>query len=378
MIQVGMFMSDTGGGHRSAGRAIEAALSLRYPDQFACDYFDAFRACSYFPWNRAPEIYPLWVRYHEPSWNLFVTVTDRLIATRIGRRQLPRLAVPRTRRAARRSRAWDIVIVLHPAFNELAVALRRAAAREFPIVTVITDLANPHSGWYHPEVDRCLVPCTKALQRGLDLGLRPERLRVVGHPAHPKFSLYAKDKAGARQELGWDTDRPIVLIVSGGEGMGGIERVARAVDEADLAVEMVVVAGRNQALAERLRRYPWRVPTRIFGFVTNIEAMMRAADVLVGKPGPGVIGEAAISGLPMIVIGGMAQERPNIPYVVEAGAGEAASSPAEAAAILRRWLATPGELALRAERMRAIAYPNAAFDIADEIAGLCGVSGSAR
>lgn len=372
MIQVGLFMSDTGGGHRSAGRAIEAALSLRYPEQFSCDYFDAFRACGYFPWNRAPEIYPLWVRYHEPSWNLFVTMTDRLIATSVGRKRLPQLAVPRTRRARQRSRAWDIVVVLHPAFNELAVALRRTADREFPIITVVTDLATPHSGWYHPEVDRCLVPCVKALERGTELGLNEAKLRVVGHPAHPKFALYAGSKAEARAELGWETNRAIVLLVGGGEGMG-IERIARAVDGAGLPVDLVMVAGRNQALADRLRRHPWAVRTRVYGFATNIEAMMRASDVLVGKPGPGVIGEAAISGLPMILMGGMAQERPNTPFVVEAGAGESAATPGEVAKILGYWLRTPGELALRAQRARAIAFPNASFDVADEIASFCGI-----
>lgn len=373
MIQVGLFMSDTGGGHRSAGRAIEAALTLRYPDTFSCDYFDVFRACGYFPWNRAPEIYPLWVRYHEPSWNLFVTVTDRLLATRPGRRQLPRLAVHRAHRAARWSRRWDVVVVLHPAFNEFAVALRRSSAREFPIVTVVTDLANPHSGWYHPEVDRCLVPCEKAYHRGVELGLISTKLRVVGHPAHPKFARYEKDKMGARRELGWASDALIVLLMSGGEGMGDVERLARAIDAEGLGVELAVVAGRNQALAERLRRYPWRAPAHIYGFVTNVEVMMRAADVLIGKPGPGVIGEAAINGLPMILIGGMAQERPNIPFVVEAGAGEAASTPGHTAAILREWLSAPGELVRRAARAKSQAYPNASFDVADEIASLCGV-----
>lgn len=376
MIQVCLFMSDTGGGHRSAGRAIEAALSLRYPNTFACNFFDAFRACGCFPWNRAPEIYPLWVRYHEPSWNLFVILTDRLVATRLGRRQLPRLAAPRVRQAAQRLGVLDAIVVLHPAFNELAVALRRRAAREFPIVTVVTDLASPHSAWYHPDVDRCLVPCEPAYRRGLDLGLSQDKLRVVGHPAHPRFSLYEGGKVRARQDLGWEAGRPRVLLLGGGEGMGGIEQVARAIDREELPAEIVIVAGRNQALAERLRQYPWRIPARVYGFVTNLEVLMRASDVFVGKPGPGVIAEAAISGLPMILFGGMAQERPNIPFVVEAGAGEAAASPAEVVAVLRHWLATPGELSRRAERARAIAYPNAAFDVADEIASLCGVSRS--
>jgi len=100
---------------------------------------------------------------------------------------------------------------------------------------------------------------------------------------------------------------------------------------------------------------------------------MRAADVLIGKPGPGVIGEAAIAGLPMILIGAMAQERPNTPFAVDAGAGKAAATPAQAATILKTWLSTPGEIARRSERARSLAYPNASFDAADVIATLCGI-----
>lgn len=40
-------------------------------------------------------------------------------------------------------------------------------------------------------------------------------------------------------------------------------------------------------MAERLRRWPWSAPAHIYGFVTNVEVLMRAADVLIGKPGRG-------------------------------------------------------------------------------------------
>ena len=367
MIRVGFLMSDTGGGHRAAGRAIEAALHHRYPDAFACEYFDVFRRCGLPPLTRAPEIYPWWVEHHQPSYDLFVSAVDRAMATRLGRRWLAH-AIGRKGPLARAYATWSVAVILHAGFSGLAVAARRASGVPIPLVAVITDMASPHSGWFHPEVDRCLVPTESAVAKGLRLGLAPAKLRLVGHPAHPKFALLGKTKAEAREELGWDPDLPTALVVSGAEGMGAMERLARSLD--GVGAQLAIVAGKNEPLATRLRGVPWKGPTHVYGFVTNMETLMRGADVLVGKPGPGVIAEAAILGLPLILTGGMVNELPNAQYVAEAGAGLYAKTPDEVRAVLASWVASPAELARYRENTKKIAYPNASFDIADEIAAL--------
>ncbi len=360
-------MSDTGGGHRAAGRAIEAALEHRYPGTFACEYFDVFRRCGFPPLHRAPEIYPWWVRRHQPSYDLFVTAVDRAMASNLGRRWLAH-AIGRKGPLARAYTSWSVAVILHAGFSGLAVAARRASRAKIPLLTVITDMAWPHSGWFHPEVDRCLVPTESALQKGLTLGLDPAKLRLVGHPAHPKFALLEKTKPEARKELGWDTELPTALVVSGAEGMGAMERLARSLD--GVGAQLAIVAGRNEALAARLRAAPWQNPAYVYGFVTNMELLMRAADLVIGKPGPGVIAEAAIMGLPMILTGGMANELANVPFVTEAGAGVYAKSPDEVRSVLASWVGSPAELARYRENTKKIAYPNASLDIADEIASL--------
>ncbi|MEW6216611.1 MAG: nucleotide disphospho-sugar-binding domain-containing protein [Candidatus Bipolaricaulota bacterium] len=367
MIRIGFLMSDTGGGHRAAGRAIEAALHHRHPDTFECEYFDVFRNCGMPPLNRAPEIYPWWVKRHQPSYDLFVSAIDRTMASRAGRGTLSHL-IGRKGPLGRAYATWAVAVILHAGFSGLAVVARRASGVRIPLLTVITDMASPHSGWFHPQVDRCLVPTESAIEKGVKLGLSPDKLRLVGHPAHPKFALVTQTRAEAREALGWDPDLPTALGVSGAEGMGGMEALARSLD--GLGAQLAIVAGKNEPLATRLRAVPWKNPAHVYGFVTNMETLMKGADVLIGKPGPGVIAEAAIMGLPMILTGGMVNELANVRFVTEAGAGVYAKTPDEVRAILAAWVASPSELALHAENTHRIAYPNASLDIADEIAAL--------
>ncbi len=374
MIHIGFLMSDTGGGHRAAGRAIEAALHHRYPDTFECEYFDVFRKCGLPPLNRAPEIYPWWVKRHQPSYDLFVSAIDRVMASRAGRSGLAHV-IGRKGPLAKAYATWSVAVILHAGFAGLAVAARRCSGQAIPLLTVITDMASPHSGWFHPEVDRCLVPTQSAIEKGLKLGLSPDKLRLVGHPAHPKFALLTQTKAEARAELGWDQDLPTALVVSGAEGMGGMEALARSLD--GVGAQLAIVAGKNEPLAARLREVPWKDPTHVYGFVTNMETLMRGADVLVGKPGPGVIAEAAIMGLPMILTGGMVNELANVRFVTEAEAGVYARTPDEVRAVLASWVASPNELARHAANTQRIAYPNASLDIADEIASLARARASA-
>jgi len=363
-------MSDTGGGHRAAARAIEAALDLRCPGAFECEHFDVFRKCGIPPLNRAPEIYPWWARRHQPSYDLFVSAVDRTMASRVGRGGVAHM-IGRKGPLAKAYARWSVAVILHAGFAGLAVAARHSSGQSIPLLSVITDMASPHSGWYHPELDRCLAPTESACQRGLELGLPPEKLRQVGHPAHPQFALVAKTKAEARDELRWDKNLPTALIVSGAEGMGEMEVLARSLD--GLGAQRAIVAGKNEPLAARLRDGPWQNPTHVYGFVTNMELLMRGADVLIGKPGPGVIAEAAIMGLPMTLTGGMANELANVRFVTEAGAGVYARTPGEVRATLHAWIASSEELLRRRENTRKIAYPQASLAVADEIAAQAGV-----
>lgn len=366
-------MSDTGGGHRAAGRAIEAALNHLYPGEYKTYYVDVFREYTPPPMKYAPEIYPKWVKHSIKTYGWYFQFFDQLMQLPLARSTLPTLVAEDAVKKLVNDYQPDIIVVLHGAFSRFVVGARSRLRFNIPIITVITDLAKPHVAWYHPSVDRCLVPCEAAYWRGIKLGVPASKMRLVGHPAHPKFAMYKGTKQEARQTLNWLPDLPAVMMVGGGEGMGDMQEVAEAINNRHLKLQLAIVCGRNKELRETLQALTWHQPTHIYGFVDNIEVMMRAADVLITKAGPGTIAEAAISGVPMILNDAIPyQESPNIDFVVANGAGIFEPAPEGIAAKLEQWL-QPGDETLRklAENVKKIAYPNATFEIAEEIHALC-------
>jgi 1,2-diacylglycerol 3-beta-galactosyltransferase len=163
-----------------------------------------------------------------------------------------------------------------------------------------------------------------------------------------------------------------VLIVGGGDGVGPLYETARAIATTVPHAQLIVVAGRNAGLRQKLEDTTWEIPTRIYGFVDNMPELMCASDLLVTKAGPGTLAEAFIAGLPVIISSHIpGQEEDNVRYVLEHQAGAYAADPLEIADIVRKWL-QPGDRALEqvVANASALARPDAAGVIARRLYAL--------
>src|SRR5439155_2431310 len=82
-------------------------------------------------------------------------------------------------------------------------------------------------------------------------------------------------------------DRPIVLQLSGGFGVGPIEKLYRGILQVDRPIEVIVVAGRNEKVRQQLERVdvPRQHRSKVMGFTTDIDELMGVADLVVSKPG---------------------------------------------------------------------------------------------
>ncbi len=368
MPHILFLMSDTGGGHRAASRAIEAALQETHPGQFTTELVDVWKDYTPFPLNTAPESYSKWVNVSPGSYSAYFWLGDRLLRQRPWSRLYCEQMLPRMRHMYS-SHPADIIVCVHSVFVRPAIHALRELHLNKPFITVITDYALPTVLWYDSRVDRCLIPTRPAYERGLALGMSRSQMVLTGAPVHPKFTKVTVTKEQARAELGWNGSLPVVLLIGGGDGMGPLVATARAIDAQSSPCRLVVVAGRNAAMKTALEAIPWRNPTHIYGFVNNIQLLMRAADLLITKAGPATITEAAILGLPMILSGAIKyQESPNVDYVIEKGAGVYAPGPKRTAEAVENLLA-PGSSALKrlGQGVRRIAQPDAIWNIADEI-----------
>ena len=159
------------------------------------------------------------------------------------------------------------------------------------------------------------------------------------------------------------------MLVGGGEGMGPLYKTARAINSRKLKCQLVIIAGRNKLLKDKLEQSRWNQPTHVYGFVNDMPRLMAAADVLISKAGPSTICEACIAGLPMILYDAIpGQETGNVDYVVANKAGIFAPSPKEVADAAQAWL-SEGAIGLRwrSENALQLGRPNAVYEIADEV-----------
>ncbi|GAB3930174.1 glycosyltransferase [Kribbella albertanoniae] len=313
-----LLIADTGGGHRACAEALRE--ELEYGDRMTGIIVDPLTGPGVSPPVRwlfrrygplvrvAPALWAL--LFHATNHSLVRPVVEALI-TRAVRRPLAD-AIDRHRP--------EVVVVLHPLL--VAPAARHRHGR---VITVITDIGNPHRTWWHRSVDEYVTP-RPGLPRHL-MNQRGTREHVFGLPVRRQF--VASSAVPDRSQLGLSPERFVVLINGGGEGVRGTGRWARALVRGKADVDVIVICGRNERLRGRLSRLEPRPGRQLLvtGFVDDIATWMRTADVLVAKAGPGIIAEAAALGLPLLLAGSLpGQEAGNSEAVVRGGAGIRVSS----------------------------------------------------
>lgn len=135
----------------------------------------------------------------------------------------------------------------------------------------------------------------------------PRLLPTLGQGGESQSPI--SEKENLRSYLGLDQGLPTVLVVGGGDGMGGIVDIASALGTSlgerseTPAYQMVVVCGSNEEAKKKLSCQGWGQGVKVLvqGFVNNMDEWMNASDALVTKAGPGTIAEASICGLPCML-----------------------------------------------------------------------------
>jgi 1,2-diacylglycerol 3-beta-galactosyltransferase len=363
-------ISDTGGGHRAGSQAIGAALDeIDGETRYEWRIDDIATHCT-FPLSQLGPAYSAALRFAPPIYGALFHATN-------GRRRyrtIVRFCEPLYRERLRDSFLMyrpDVIVSVHPLLNHAALRARADAGLRVPLITVITDLGRVHEGWLLPEADMTVVPAQEVFQRALDRGVPRERLRLLGHPVHPKFEDVSETKAEIRKGLGLPSDRPIALLMAGGEGGGKLLPTTLALAKSRLPFHLVVVTGRNAALKAKLEELAPQLPTpmTVLGFRNDVPELMRASDLLVTKAGPGAIAEASIAEVPVVVYDFVpGQERGNLDYVRTNGIGVVALTAAEVVASVTRIVHNQERLVTMRARQTSIAPRGSSRRIAELIA----------
>lgn len=317
---------DAGGGHRAAADALRRVMEaqnrrfeIRMVNlQETLDSIDVFRKVTRI---RLQDLYNLMLK---KGWTLGspqLTVGMHLVIRLFHRRQVKLLE------AMWRERGADLVVSLVPNFNRaLGESLRRALPG-VPFVTILTDLADyPPHFWIERQQQFLICGSDKAVEQARSLGHSPSRIfRVSGMILNPDFyeiePLSPAQRARERERLGFDPERPVGLVLFGGQGSSVMLDIARQLSP---RWQLLLICGHNRKLQVRLQALPHAVPMFVEGFTKQVPKYMQLADYFIGKPGPGSISEAVAMHLPVIVERNawtLPQERYNAEWVREQGVG---------------------------------------------------------
>jgi 1,2-diacylglycerol 3-beta-galactosyltransferase len=132
------------------------------------------------------------------------------------------------------------------------------------------------------------------------------------------------DPVALRREMGLREGLTTAIVLFGGHGSKVMYDITEKLDAAGLPLQLILICGRNDALAGKLHARQWKMQVHVMGFTKEVHRLMRAADFLIGKPGPGSIAEAMVRKLPVLIecnAWTLPQERYNAEWVKEKGVG---------------------------------------------------------
>ncbi|HJW84955.1 MAG TPA: glycosyltransferase, partial [Anaerolineae bacterium] len=352
-------MAKTGGGHGAVADAVAQALRRLYGDAVEASVVDGLRDFAPFPFSHIDTTYPWQVKLGGDGYGVaWRALNDAGRAKRFMKSWWPLVRAASLKLVQQPA---DAIVSVHPLFTYPCLWAMSRTGRRLPFITMMSDLVSVHALWCDPETDCMLVPTDTGRQQAIEHGVPADKIRVTGLPIRVQFAEPNEPRPVARARLGLQPRTRTVLMMGGGEGMGHLGELARAVGFAGLDVQLIVAAGRNKKLEQQLAEINWPVPTRIYGFTPEIPLLMNAADVLISKAGPTTVAEALARELPTILSGFIpTQEEANVEYMLRAGAGVLAEQPDRIVTTLQAWLGDDGSTLDRMSKAaRAAARPRA-------------------
>lgn len=189
---------------------------------------------------------------------------------------------------------------------EIAALIKRDLDLPCPLLAVNGEY-DADRAWVQPEVDAYSVPSPSVRAELAGLGAPEWRIYDWGVPLAREFHN-GERRADARRSvcarLDLASDRPIVLVSGGSEGLGRPDLVAARLLQLPSRPQVIVLAGRNAQLrrrADALATGEAASRLRVMGWTREMATLMRAADALVSKLGH-TFDEAMAVGLPLVAL----------------------------------------------------------------------------
>lgn len=270
----------------------------------------------------------------------------------------------------------DVAICTHFLPSGIISSLKGEEKVHVLNAVVVTDF-DVHAMWLCRHVEQYFVAMEETKVHLKALGEPESLVTISGIPIDPIFGEPC-DKRAMRRKYGLEPEQFTILVSAGGFGVGPISYLMQALAQLQHQAHVIAVCGRNAALKDELEHTIENinqssvVSFTVLGFTSEMDELMSAADLFVGKPGGLTTSEALAKGLPMVVINPIpGQEERNSDHLLEQGAAIRCNNLPALAYKIDTLIDTSGKLEQMEKSSRAMGKPDAAFAVVDRLEVLC-------
>ena len=139
---------------------------------------------------------------------------------------------------------------------------------------------------------------------GMERFFPAESIVMTGNPVRKGLTDITLSQAEAKTQLGFDSDKPLVLFVGGSLGARTInESVAASLDSFIAAgIQILWQTGKNYDGDARLKSLKDNSGVKATPFISNMDVVYRAADLVVSRAGAGSISELQSLGKAVVLV----------------------------------------------------------------------------
>lgn len=197
----------------------------------------------------------------------------------------------------------QVIVAMHPLLVEIVNVMKEVGlvSHQLKVINLVTDFSV--TPLYNTE-GLIIVPHESLREKLISWGKDPQLVVTVnGIPARSEF-YETYDSQTIRAELSQSIPEiagkdPLIVATGGGDGYG-LDQIRTFLPQwhPEKPVKMIVICGNNKTELERFTallktsRMSPNVTVIPMGYVKDIHRYLKAADVLIGKPGGSALAEA--------------------------------------------------------------------------------------
>ena len=195
---------------------------------------------------------------------------------------------------------YDVAVMPHLFPAECLTSLKKHGKLDIPFVCVATDYACIPF-WEETVPDYFVIPHRELAEDFYSRNIPKDKLLPFGIPVSDAFRGKT-DRAEARSALGLPDDKPILLMMSGSMGFGGLEDMTRALyQKFGRNVRIIILCGRNESMRSHLAEiFAGNPDVLLQPFTDKVSLFMDAADIVFTKPGGLTSTEAAVKNVLLV------------------------------------------------------------------------------